>query len=63
VTRSSASSFEGRASSRFGPTVPLEPAAASVWQPLQPAEAKIALPSVSPPDGGLGSGGFAGSIG
>ena len=42
---------------------PLEPAAASVWQPAQPAEAKIALPSVPPPSGGVGFGGFAGSIG
>ena len=63
VTRSIASSWLGFASSRFGPTVPLEPASASVWQPPQPAEAKIALPSVSPPSGGAGFGGFAGSIG
>ena len=40
----------------------MEPAAASVWQPLQPADSKIAFPSVEPP-GGAGFGGFAGSIG
>jgi hypothetical protein len=40
--RSIASAFDGFASSRFGPTVPLAPAAASVWQPLQPADATMA---------------------
>ena len=50
VTRSITSSFDGFASSRFGPTFPLAPAAASVWQLPQPASAKIALPST------LGSG-------
>ena len=35
----------GLASSRFGPAVPDEPAAASVWQPPQPADAKTALPA------------------
>jgi hypothetical protein len=34
----------GLASSRFGPDAPEEPAAASVWQPPQPADAKTALP-------------------
>ncbi len=33
----------GLASSRFGPVVPEEPAAASVWQPPQPADAKTRL--------------------
>src|SRR5262249_5460900 len=33
--------------SRFGPTVPCEPASASVWQPVQPAVRKIVLPSVA----------------
>jgi hypothetical protein len=33
---------------RFGPTVPVAPAAASVWQELQPAEpVKIALPAAA----------------
>jgi hypothetical protein len=37
--------FDGFSWSRFGPTLPLEPAAFSVWHPPQPAEAKTALPS------------------
>src|SRR5437763_12328691 len=32
--------------SRFGPTVPVALAAASVWQPAQPAPLKMAAPSV-----------------
>src|SRR3954466_13632437 len=42
--------------SRFGPTVPFAPAAFRVWQPEQPAEVKIVLPSVlfaPPPDDSL----------
>ena len=50
VTRSITSSFDGFASSRFGPTLPLAPAAASVWHPLQPDSAKIDFPSgLAPP--------------
>ena len=49
VTRSITSSFDGFVSSRFGPTFPVASAAASVWQLPQPASAKIALPSASPP--------------
>jgi hypothetical protein len=49
VTRSSTSDFAGFASSRFGPTLPVEPASASVWQPVQPAELKTCLPSGLPP--------------
>ena len=45
VIRSIAWSTLGFASSRLGPTVPVAPAAASVWQVAQPAEAKIAFPS------------------
>ena len=41
VTRSTASAWSGCASSRFGPIVPVVPAAASVWQLPQPASAKI----------------------
>jgi len=37
----------GFESSRFGPTFPVDPAAASVWQPPQPAEAKTASPAAS----------------
>lgn len=33
--------------SRFGPTVPVAPAAASVWQAAHPAEANKALPAVA----------------
>ena len=36
---------DGFSWSRFGPTFPVDPAAFSVWQPPQPAEAKTALPS------------------
>ncbi len=35
--------------SRFGPTVPVEPAAFNVWQPPQPAEAKTSLPAAGSP--------------
>src|SRR3954454_22452764 len=38
-------SFDGFSWSRFGPTLPVEPAAFSVWQPPQPADAKTAVPS------------------
>src|SRR6187200_852920 len=44
VTRSVTRSAEGFAASRLGPTVPVAPATASVWQAPQPAEAKRALP-------------------
>ena len=37
------------ASSRFGPTLPFEPAGSNVWQPPQPADAKTALPWVASP--------------
>ena len=49
VIRSIAWSTLGFVSSRLGPTVPVAPAAASVWQVAQPAEAKIAFPSGFPP--------------
>ena len=48
----------GLASSRFGPDAPDEPAAASVWQPPQPADAKTALPAGAAPAGGRGAGGL-----
>ena len=41
-------SYVGASWSRFGPVVPCEWAAASVWHPAQPALAKIARPSVAP---------------
>src|SRR6185503_2046575 len=46
VTRSVTSAASGFAWSRFGPTVPLAPASASVWQPAQ-FVVKIDLPSVA----------------
>ena len=46
VTRSITSSFEGLASSRFGPTAPELPAAASVWQPPQADRGEHRLPVV-----------------
>ena len=49
VTRSTTSAASGLASSRFGPTLPDEPAASSVWQPPQPAEAKTASPAAASP--------------
>ena len=49
VTRVTTSSVSGFASSRFGPTVPVAPASASVWQPTQPALMKTALPAVGSP--------------
>ena len=58
VTRSTVSATSGCESSRFGPTVPVEPAASSVWQPPQPAEAKIWAPFEASPstvDGGVSS--------
>src|SRR5262249_40567952 len=42
-------SWSGLRSSRFGPVVPDAPAAFSVWQLLQPADAKVCLPC-APPD-------------
>ena len=42
-------SYEGDASSRFGPTLPDEPAAENVWQPPQPADAKTSLPAAASP--------------
>src|SRR5439155_24729864 len=44
VTRSTTSAFGGFFSSRFGPTVPVAPASLSVWQLVQPAFSKTALP-------------------
>ena len=49
VTRSTTRSAEGFASSRLGPTLPVAPASASVWQPTQPAEVKTAFPAVASP--------------
>ena len=44
VTCCSTVGSDGFSASRFGPTLPFEAAAFSVWQLPQPAEAKIALP-------------------
>src|SRR6266536_671299 len=51
VTRSTTSAFGGFFWSRFGPTVPVAPASLSVWQLVQPAFWKTALPCAtrSPP--------------
>jgi len=43
------SSSDGFASSRFGPIVPVEPAASIVWQTPQPLLAKSALPAAASP--------------
>ena len=51
MTSSTTSAASGLASSRFGPTLPDEPAASSVWQPPQPAEAKIFSPAAGSPLG------------
>src|SRR3954452_17359043 len=45
VTWWATTSFDGFSWSRFGPTLPLEPAAFRVWQPPHPAETKTCLPS------------------
>src|SRR5581483_1313313 len=47
VTRSTTSASGGFAWSRFGPTVPPEPAASSVWQPPQPALANTPVPAAA----------------
>ena len=45
-------SYGGFSWSRFGPTVPVAPASANVWQPLQPAEpVKTVLPAAAFPAG------------
>ena len=49
VTRVTTNLLSGFASSRFGPTLPFDPAAASVWQPPQPALTNTALPAVASP--------------
>src|SRR6266852_2297469 len=49
VTRAVALRKSGFDWSRFGPTVPVEWASARVWQPVQPALRKIALPAVGSP--------------
>ena len=54
VTRSTTSSASGCASSRFGPIVPLAPAASSVWQLPHPLAAKISAPAVASPAAPVG---------
>ena len=50
VTRSRISESGGFFSSRFGPTVPVEPAALSVWQPPHPATfRKMSFPAAGSP--------------
>src|SRR4051812_40857761 len=49
VTRLTTVASAGFASSRFGPTVPLAPAAERVWQPAQPELAKTAFPAAGSP--------------
>ena len=51
VTRSTTSSADGFASSRFGPTAPPASASASAWQAPQPALAKSAFPAAASPTG------------
>src|SRR5262245_567035 len=47
-----AASFPLSTSPRLGPTVPLEPAGAKVWQFPHPWAAKTAFPASGDPDGG-----------
>ena len=54
VTRSTTSVAGGFASSRFGPTVPVAPASASVWHDVQPAVSNTCLPAVASPEGAAG---------
>jgi hypothetical protein len=54
-TRSRIFASGGFASSRFGPTVPCELAALSVWQAVQPAVRKTCLPRVGSPFGPAGT--------
>src|SRR6188474_2544278 len=54
VTRSTTRDAGGFASSRFGPTVPVAPASASVWHEVQPADSKTCLPAVASPEGSAG---------
>src|SRR5215203_1999635 len=42
-------SLPSSASSRFGPTAPVLPAASNVWQPAQPFDAKSAFPAAGSP--------------
>src|SRR6185437_1754257 len=49
VTRRKARERAGLAWSRFGPTVPVEPASLRVWQPVQPAERNTFLPATGSP--------------
>src|SRR3954470_22258758 len=49
VTRATASASGGFAWSRFGPTLPVEPASCRVWQPEQPALRKTFFPAVGSP--------------
>src|SRR6185503_11761507 len=50
VTRSTTRDFGGLASSRFGPTVPVEPASFRVWQLVQPTVANTCLPCATSAD-------------
>ena len=49
VTRSTTMPESGLASSRLGPTLPVDPAASNVWQPPQPAAAKTLAPFAGSP--------------
>src|SRR5690349_2418319 len=51
LTRNSISASAGFAVLRFGPAVPVEPAAASVWQAAHPELEKIAAPLAGLPTG------------
>ena len=66
VTCRSTSASAGLSWSRFGPTFPVAPAAFSVWQPPQPAEAKICFPfggaAWVPPPPPLASGAFVAAV-
>src|SRR5829696_5299890 len=49
-------SLPSSASSMFGPTAPVLPAASNVWQPAQPFDAKSAFPAAGSPAGASSSG-------
>jgi hypothetical protein len=48
-TLSTTSESGGIASSRFGPTVPVEPASLSVWHAVQPAVVNTFFPAAASP--------------
>src|SRR5258707_7656648 len=56
LTRNSTRANAGLAMSRFGPAVPVDPAAASVWHPPHPELANSGAPALAVPTGNPGAG-------